>query len=720
LYIGIDNDIDQILFLLTGSKTKPVVNVDIPKVITELVKNETFVNTIVNSPVFVSYVTTQISEIVHNETFISEIINSETFQEFFVNQFTEIINNEEYITNIINEVVHNENLYEFISNTIVNNESFVENITNEFIDIINNDTTLINNIVNQVIEGDKLYSYISETIHNNSTFITNVSEYLINEIDMDEILTKIAELLITSAISLIDPNGNSIATQDENGNLIVQIATDDKYGIVNLSQIITLIRQYGGTGTGGSFPEAPNDGKQYARQNKTWTEVADKDKWDKMTVAPDHNPANPSDKNEIAKIDNRDLIIQQATPQQFGVVKCGRDCVCYRKPIGLKSIDGLLEAVVKHDRHLFFPMVITDRLPPKIDLLGKLTFVVPGRVGGRKWVVNKETKDYIQEFSVNAIVPNPDRDYIQEFSVNAYVPDPARDFIQEFSVNAHKHDATKDFTQKFSVNARVPNETTDYTQEFSVSARVINETTDYTQDFPVNAIVPDETTDYIQHFSVNAHKPDSRTDYMQDFPVNAIVPNETTDFIQDFPVNVIVPNETTDYIQEFPVKARIAPDWLRVGIYVTDRPIGQTTSWFKMGYKYLPYNVLGGVNIGQFKPEYENDIFYVHAGNQVPDKNNEIPIRRFSTSNFYENVFYTFQENDLLSSGIAISRKTSNNSNGYEPFMRVSFSDELVEALRNEAGLYQHGTANKPITIELSIFQYTDFEPNDYFIDFNK
>ena len=88
---------------------------------------------------------------------------------------------------------------------------------------------------------------------------------------------------------------------------------------------------------------------------------------DKMVAAPD--------RSVIGIIANRDLVAQETKPTQYGVVKCGKNCVCYRKPLGLQSMDGMLVAELKNDAHLFYPMVFAEKLPPRVELFDKLTFI---------------------------------------------------------------------------------------------------------------------------------------------------------------------------------------------------------------------------------------------------------------------------------------------------------------------------------------------------------
>jgi hypothetical protein len=81
------------------------------------------------------------------------------------------------------------------------------------------------------------------------------------------------------------------------------------------------------------------------------------------------------DRSVIGTIENRELILQQTTPKQYGVVKCRKTCVCNRNPPSLESMDEMLVAVVKQDVHLFYPMVFPKKIPPRIAFFDKLTFI---------------------------------------------------------------------------------------------------------------------------------------------------------------------------------------------------------------------------------------------------------------------------------------------------------------------------------------------------------
>ena len=362
---------------VSSDKKNPVVSINIQAVVNKILQDETFISSIVSSPLFVEYVTQQISEIVYAPEFVTNILNSETFQQFFTEQFLEIINDETYIHTIINQVVHNETLHQTISNTIVNNTEFIDAMTNYVTAVISHDETYINNIINQVVNNSVLYETISNILVNTGNFIENVTnqfmeiicgdEYfgdfvtqviehidmteisnlliqdgnfiqtiakqVITLIDLDTLLQSITELIAAGAITLVDPDGNSIAISDGNGRLTIQAATKERYGIVKLQD---------GSGGQGGTP------------------------LDKMVAAPD--------RSVIGIIENRDLVVQQTTPAQFGVVKCRPDCPCYRK-LSLQSMDGRLTAVLKSGKHLFYPMTFPQTLPPKVELYDKLTFI---------------------------------------------------------------------------------------------------------------------------------------------------------------------------------------------------------------------------------------------------------------------------------------------------------------------------------------------------------
>ena len=81
------------------------------------------------------------------------------------------------------------------------------------------------------------------------------------------------------------------------------------------------------------------------------------------------------DKSRIGFTLNRELVVQQTTPFQFGVVKCKAECVCCPTLISWKTMDGALRATTKQNRFMFTPIRFTDTMPNRVDLFDKLTFI---------------------------------------------------------------------------------------------------------------------------------------------------------------------------------------------------------------------------------------------------------------------------------------------------------------------------------------------------------
>jgi len=319
------------------------VSANIQAIVNRIVTNETFkteiASTLAGDSVFQSSVALSIVEnIVDNSTFIENIA-------------TAILSNTEVLHQIITSIINNEELIENIITNIVNNETLLENIVAH----VMSSETLIQDIVNQVVQNEHFYEQIVENVLVNQTFINsvvneiagqetiiiNIAEGILKEVAIYE---KITELITSVAISLVDPDGNSIAAND-NGQLIVQVATNEHFGIVkgqdnvspatwhnvsaddgllsiNKEQAETVMREkdlaairrinvlaedYSIVGRNdegiiklpiqhvdeipenpvdgtlylineydygeGRFNEAQSDGKQYARQDKQWSEI---------------------------------------------------------------------------------------------------------------------------------------------------------------------------------------------------------------------------------------------------------------------------------------------------------------------------------------------------------------------------------------------------------------------------------------------------------------
>ena len=415
--------------------------------------------------------------------------------------------------------IDNDYLYQMITDQILVSPNFIKSIAEYLIDY--DDNSVVQQIANYILEDESVMQHISNQLQ---TIISQI---------------------ISNVVSINAPDGSVLATNDD-GVFTLPLATNETYGIVKGQENTT-------PETWNNVSVAP-DGTMSVNRELLEEKIGQgggsggADKWDRMVAEPD--------KSVIAKIENRELIVQATSPHQYGVVKCGKDCVCYRKPLGLKSMDGMLVAVLKHDEHLFYPMVFIDRLPPRLKLFDKLTFIAPGSgttTGGggsnSSGGSNISTKDFTQNFSAHAYIPNPTEDFMQDFPANGYVFNPTEDFIEDFPVNAYVPNSTKDYTKNFPVN--VFDSAKDFIQDFAANAYTPNSTEDFTHDFSVSILNP--TKDFIQDFSASAYVPDALQDFIQDFPASAYVPNSTEDFTKNFPVSVF--DSAKDFIQDFTVNA---------------------------------------------------------------------------------------------------------------------------------------------------------------------
>jgi len=89
---------------------------------------------------------------------------------------------ETLIQDIVNQVVHHEHFYEQIVENVLINQTFINSIVNE----IASQETIIISIAEEILKNEVIYE-------------------------------KIIELITSAAISLVDPDGNSIATNEQFG-----------------------------------------------------------------------------------------------------------------------------------------------------------------------------------------------------------------------------------------------------------------------------------------------------------------------------------------------------------------------------------------------------------------------------------------------------------------------------------------------------------------------
>ena len=266
------------------------------------------------------------------------------------------------------------------------------------------------------------------------------------------------------------------------------------------------------------------------------------------------------------------LIVQTATPNQYGVPKCSKICTCYPQKLSLRSMDGMLTAITRHDTHLFFPMVFPSKMPHRIQLFDKLTFfdenaeeaTCPCKTYTQDFFlfVTDPEKDYTQNFEISVL--DLEKDYLHEFTITAISPE---DYWQDFVIEAHAKEPEKpgscclqccyktccccqntnpnDYVHDFGFTVIAPE---DYVQDFGFTV-IASE--DYIQDFKIE--VSDPAKNYIQDFKINVHNP--ADDYTQNFEINVHAP--ANDYIQDFLIRVF---SDPHYIQDFKVNVHDPAD----------------------------------------------------------------------------------------------------------------------------------------------------------------
>jgi hypothetical protein len=284
----------------------------------------------------------------------------------------------------------------------------------------------VQEIINKILEDNLIKAGVKEVtnqiINDLQTLITNeFVEQIVNDVTNQSILQ-----IVNSIQHATNEQYGIVKGADNNSAATWNRVSIDANGIMSVNkELLEAKIGQGGGGTGGSST------------------------WDLMLAKPD--------RSIIAETENRNLVVQQTLPTQYGVVKCHRDCICYPKPLSLQSIDGLLVAVLKHNVYLFFPMMFPEKLPPRFDLLDKLTFIAPNSGGGGSGHTTAKA-DYTQSFTIDvhetALPPDPfdPANYTQDFTIE--VDDPTA-YKKTFSINVT---GTGDFSEKLEYvrGAKVP------------------------------------------------------------------------------------------------------------------------------------------------------------------------------------------------------------------------------------------------------------------------
>ena len=148
---------------------------------------------------------------------------------------------------MIHQVVHNQSLYNQITEQVLVSQTFLISVTNQ---IVYNET-IVNNITQEVTTNQNLFQEISQYISTSNVFVTSVTEQIINSSNVinhitnevlhsETLIQNIANTILTSesvinvlssTIALVALDGSRIATNDD-GTLTVQTAANDRYGIV--------------------------------------------------------------------------------------------------------------------------------------------------------------------------------------------------------------------------------------------------------------------------------------------------------------------------------------------------------------------------------------------------------------------------------------------------------------------------------------------------------
>ncbi|MCL2711497.1 MAG: hypothetical protein FWE95_11515, partial [Planctomycetaceae bacterium] len=256
-------------------------------------------------------------------------------------------------------------------------------------DILDSHPTFIQDILNLLVESTALHMLIVDAALSTPTFIDAVANLIVgNQTFIDEIKNAILndstliqnlanQILDTiSSLSMVDPEGNSIAEKD-GGTFKFQAADHEQYGIVKgeandspstwhlvsfinglgsinreglIDFIKTEIQNAGGVGGGGIT---------YQDVIKILNQIT--------LLGPDGLP--------IATNVEGMITVQQATPQQYGVVKPRKNSQLYPQAMSWYTMNRTLEADVKNDVHMFAPFAFPKCMPKRIEFFDKLTFI---------------------------------------------------------------------------------------------------------------------------------------------------------------------------------------------------------------------------------------------------------------------------------------------------------------------------------------------------------
>ena len=309
-----------------------------------------------------------IYDVVNNDFLVNNIVQNVVSHQALLQNITyEIINNETLIGDIVHQVVHNPSLHNQIIEQVISSPTFIGSVTNQ---IINNET-IVNNLTQEIVNSQDLFQYITNNLLASSTFVNNVAGAILSHqafvnLVIDAVVND-ASLVsqMVSAVSLVAPDGSSIATND-GGKLTVQVATNSQFGIVK--------------GQSNTSPAAwhlvsATDGLLSINRLLLEAFIDERIKKAMETIPTGGGGGNGSDIEERI----RQLLESIHCRCLRGAKRYCQRCCCLGNPcagLGLENIDKLLKATVRDKKHLDYPMCFPNHIPrDRAFYFGKLTHI---------------------------------------------------------------------------------------------------------------------------------------------------------------------------------------------------------------------------------------------------------------------------------------------------------------------------------------------------------
>ena len=315
---------------------------------------------------------------------------------------------------------------------IINDPRLLERIAQDILDF---HPTIVDEIKQEILNNETLFQFITNALIFDNVFLTNIANQIVNNVD---VVTQITQ--------------NILADNDLVQNIVNQIVATLE------TTIDTKIKN-----AMNSLPSGGGGGLSHQDILRIINNI--------ILLAPDGSP--------LATNTDGLIIVQQATPEQFGVCKPRRNSPCSPQKTSWQTLNGTLQAQTKHDVHMFAPFSFPKEMPKRMELFDQLTFIpINARetcgtchcsgtngsgTGGCdcKCPVNSA---YRKDFMINAY--NPETDYIQDFDVNAY--DPAKDFTKDFTIEIIQSATYTPFIKDFPINAY--DSAKDFTKDFTIEA----------------------------------------------------------------------------------------------------------------------------------------------------------------------------------------------------------------------------------------------------------